>query len=226
MLSALVASVVLSQAPNVFPAEWEPAKASVPAQAPSVFPEAITEAAPEEQAAPEEPPKKAAVKPTLAIISMPGCAPCKVMKQRLNGLDKTKVTYIEEDFRKWNAKQTDDSLKVYTAPTIFIWASDGKFYKVVGLISLKRVEDALFAKKSEQTAAHSVKIRGTGRGRWTWPGMPSVRALEQHLRGSPHNIDYTTLQSMTDRQLINLHDSLHSSRSVQTYKPRGARRVG
>ncbi len=46
------------------------------------------------------------------------------------------------------------------------------------------------------------------RGSWTWPGSPSTAALRSHLRQSPHYIDANQLNN---RQLVQLHDSLHTT---------------
>ena len=46
--------------------------------------------------------------------------------------------------------------------------------------------------------------------RWTWPGMPSVAALERHLASRPHNYDRAYLVTLADQELGVLHDAWHN----------------
>lgn len=80
------------------------------------------------------------------------------------------------------------------------YASKESFYAKV---------NAAIAEATGKSPAQKV-VRGYGSGGWTWPGGPSVSALERHLASPPHNYSLEKLRSMSDKELIQLHDDWHN----------------
>ena len=60
------------------------------------------------------------------------------------------------------------------------------------------------------------------RGNWTWPGSPSTAALRRHLMQSPHYIDANQLNN---RQLVQLHDRLHTTGDLRGARNKSVKRT-
>lgn len=142
----------------------------------------------------------------VVMLTLPGCAPCKVLKPKLEA--KYGAILQIHDLREWN-KKVEPALQSRTAPTVFAWKDRTKrgSPRMINP-SIDEIEE-YFNGSAEQVA------RGTGRGQWTWPGGPSVRALELHLARPPHNMDSAVLRQASDAELIQIHDNWHNSRRVK-----------
>lgn len=140
----------------------------------------------------------------VVLLTLPGCAPCERAKRELAGIEME-----VHDLRQWN-RRVSRNLRANAAPVVFVWPDRTKAGRRLtgSQITRGRVQSILGG-VSERSGS---LVRGRHRGRWTWPGHWSVAALEKHLRGPPHNYDGEMLASMTDGELVALHDAWHSGR--------------
>lgn len=163
--------------------------------------------------------------PLVIVVSMDGCAPCKRLTNQLEDWKtKSDRAYVVVDYRSAWAR----SKLVETVPAIFIYPSPHKGGVSVRNFSPKSHTKAFINSevekmkpaKSKGTVITAVPVRGSIRGSWTYPGMPSATSLEYHLTKPPHNFSLEYLQTLSDSELARLHDSDHRSKSKRSYSSR------
>lgn len=168
-------------------------------QAPPVFTQQEGPAA----AAPSvfSPPDKAVSR--IVIYTATWCTPCQKWKEE-----------CEDDLRDagWKIEKREPGNR--TVPHFVVHV--GKYKEEFSGYSTRsehmdRIRQVIANANPKKKQAKFTIRRGYGSGDWTWPGGPSVAALERHLAGPPHNLDPNQLRGMSDAALIRLHDSRHNS---------------